>query len=105
MAGAVSPAALSVPTIGGGTFSGKGSTPSQGRIEEIFRAATINRCGNTIHIRIFKSAWDFGHGICLTALFGDLLGFYYTLDLQNQLRVGLIALSDLHEIFYKSSGN
>ena len=42
------------PIIGGGKFSGKGGgTPIQGRIEEIFRVATIYRCGNTIHAPIF----------------------------------------------------
>ena len=35
-------------------FRARGGTPSQGRIEEIFRTATIYHCGSTLHIPIFK---------------------------------------------------
>ena len=57
------------PSIGGGTFSGKGGTPSQGWIEEIFKAATIYHCVSTLNIPIFKNASVFGHCICLAVLF------------------------------------
>ena len=40
--------------LDGGTFSGNGGTPSQGRVEDIFRAATICHYCSTRHIPIFE---------------------------------------------------
>ena len=64
-------------SIGGGTFSGKGGggTPSQGRIEEIFRAATIYHCGSSLYIPIFKIPRILASVFAWRPFFLDLLDF------------------------------
>ena len=75
-----------VCVCGGGGGSGP---PSQGPMEEKFKAETIHHCRCALHIPIFETPRILATALAWRSYLETF--FYYILALPNQLRAGLIS--------------